>query len=150
MNLQNLSRLIACAVFTLLFSISANAQSTKANEKSTAKKAEAEPANIQQVLIDKFMIPSASLADFKARMAVNRKFIKTLPGFVKDDVYSRTDAASGYVHIVTLAVWKNETEMKKAKEAVQAKYTKEEFNMPEFLDKLGIKMERGQYELVKE
>jgi predicted ester cyclase len=94
--------------------------------------------------IDKFFVPASAKEEFMRRVKINRDFLKTLPGFIKDEAYERTDE-NGNIIFVTIAVWENEEVIKKAKEAVQAAYKKEGFNMAAFLEQSKITMDRGLY-----
>ena len=99
----------------------------------------------ERVFIDRFVVPQTSEQEFMERMTVNRNFIKDLPGFIEDAAYERRDE-QGNLIIVTVAIWENEEAIKKAKEAVQAEYKREGFNMPATLERLKITMiERGVY-----
>jgi heme-degrading monooxygenase HmoA len=99
----------------------------------------------ERVFIDRFVVPQTSKQEFVERMDVNRNFIKNLPGFVEDAAYERLDE-QGNLIIVTIATWENEDAIRKAKEAVQAEYKKEGFNMQAMLERLKITMmERGVY-----
>ena len=103
-----------------------------------------ESVALEHILIDKFIVPQNAKQEFVERMNINRNFIKDLPGFVEDKVYERVDE-QGNLIVVTVAVWKNEEAIKKAKEAVQAEYKKQNFNMPEMLKRLDITIDRGIY-----
>ena len=103
-----------------------------------------EPVSAEQVLIDKFIVPQNARQEFVERMNINRNFIKGLDGFVRDNVYERTDE-QGNIIVVTIAVWQNEEAIKKAKEAVQEEYKRLNFNMPEMLKRLNITIDRGVY-----
>lgn len=99
--------------------------------------------------IDKFFVPKAAITEFKKRMDDNRRLIKTLPGFLMDEVYEQADAA-GNLNIITIACWQNTEAMSAAKGVVQAEYVKTGFNMQKFLQESEIKMERGIYKEVRE
>lgn len=99
---------------------------------------------MQQILIDKFTIPPEARDEFISRMEFNRSFIKNLPGFIEDAVYMRTDE-NGNIVYVTIAVWKNESVLKLAKEAVQAEYRKHEFDLEKMFKRLRIIKERASY-----
>jgi heme-degrading monooxygenase HmoA len=103
------------------------------------------PASTKQIFIDHFIVPQDAKPEFVERMNINRTFIKTLDGFIEDNVYERTDEKGNSV-VVTVAVWQSEDAIKKAREAVQAEDKKQGFNMPEMLKRLGITMDRGIYE----
>lgn len=111
----------------------------------TIKTSDASP----QIFIDRFFVPLTSKPAFLERMAINRNFIKTLPGFIEDTVYERLDD-QGNLIVVTVAAWANEEAIKKAKEAVQAFYKKEAFDMQGFLKGLNITIDRGVYKKVGE
>ena len=99
---------------------------------------------MRQVLIDKFVIPKNAIEEFIQRMTYNRGFIKNLPGFVQDAAYERTDE-NGDKIVVTVAVWQDEDAIKRAKEAVQAEYTRIGFGLAEMLARLNITVERATY-----
>jgi len=99
---------------------------------------------MEQIFIDRFIIPQSAKAEFTERMQINRHFISKLPGFVRDDVYERM-GEDGSLLCITIAVWANEAMLKNARELVQAEYQREGFNLPALLERLGIRMERGQY-----
>jgi heme-degrading monooxygenase HmoA len=99
---------------------------------------------MEQIFIDRFIVPQNAKAEFTERMQINRNFISKLPGFVRDDVYERR-GDDGDVLYITIAVWASEAMLKSAKELVQAEYQREGFNLPALLKRLGIRMERGQY-----
>jgi steroid delta-isomerase-like uncharacterized protein len=98
-------------------------------------------------LIDKFFVPAAAKGEFYERMHINRNFIRTLPGFVKDEAYEYTDD-NGNLICVTVAQWADKAAVAKAKEAVQAEYKKEGFDMPAMLKRLNITIDRGIYATV--
>ncbi len=102
-------------------------------------------SNGEQIrFIDKFVVPMKAKEAFMERVKINRSFIKTLPGFIEDHTYERTDE-NGNLIFITIAVWENEEFVKKAKEVVQAEYKRQGFNMPQFLEQLQITMDRGLY-----
>lgn len=95
-----------------------------------------------QIFIDKFFIPQNAIDAFTERLNINRNFIKTLDGFIRDSTYQSTDEA-GNMTCITVAVWENEEVLKKAKEAVHNEYQKQDFNPVQFMEELNVKMERG-------
>jgi predicted ester cyclase/heme-degrading monooxygenase HmoA len=103
-----------------------------------------QPSGNQVNFIDKFLVPAKAKQEFLERVKINRNFIKNLPGFIEDAAYERTDE-NGNLVFITIAVWESEDAVKKAKEAVQAEYKKQGFNMPEMLERLNITMDRGVY-----
>jgi len=130
----------------LTFSAKIYSQTTpsKHDAKMKTNQSIEEPVSAEQVLIDKFIVPQNARQEFVERMNINRNFIKGLDGFVRDNVYERTDE-QGNIIVVTIAVWQNEEAIKKAKEAVQEEYKRLNFNMPEMLKRLNITIDRGVY-----
>jgi len=100
---------------------------------------------MHQIFIDKFTIPESTFKEFSERMNYNRQFLKKIPGFIQDKVYKSADE-QGNILIITVAEWKDELSLKKAKELVQDEYKRINFNPAEFITKLNIKMERGTYQ----
>jgi predicted ester cyclase/heme-degrading monooxygenase HmoA len=98
----------------------------------------------QVSFIDKFHVPAQAKQEFLERVAVNRNLIKKLPGFIEDHAYERTDE-NGDLIFITVAIWKNEDAVKKAKEAVQLEYKKEGFDMPQMIKRLNITIDRATY-----
>ena len=99
----------------------------------------------ERIFIDRFVVPQKSKSEFIERMNINRNFIKNLPGFIEDAIYERNDE-QGNLICVTIAVWTSEEAIKKAREAVQAEYKKEGFNLQAMLERLNITMaDRGVY-----
>jgi len=99
---------------------------------------------MEQIFIDRFIMPQNAKAEFAERMQINRAFIKQLSGFVNDEAYERTDEEGNFI-CVTIAIWASEEALKNAKELVQAEYQQQGFNLPAMLQRLDIRMERGQY-----
>jgi len=99
--------------------------------------------------IDKFVIPAPAIDEFMERMSVNRTFLRTLPGFIRDEAYTYKDDDSNLI-CVTIAVWKDHAAIANAKQAVQAEYKKEGFDMPAMLSRLHITMDRGVYSALQE
>ncbi|TGM11237.1 antibiotic biosynthesis monooxygenase [Leptospira selangorensis] len=103
---------------------------------------------MQKVLIDTFIVPKKSKLEFFNRVKVNRNFIKNLPGFVQDSSYIR-EKSSNEIQFVTVAIWEDEEAISNAKKEVQASYQKEGFDMPGMLERLGISIERGIFDVSK-
>ena len=100
---------------------------------------------MKQILIDKFLVPQEAIEEFTNRMNYNRNIIKNITGFLGDTVYKRADE-NGNLVIITIAEWKDENCILNAKEAVQTKYKKTGFDLPGFIARLNIEMERGIYQ----
>jgi len=100
---------------------------------------------MHQIFIDKFIIPKSSFDEFSERMNYNKEFIKKISGFIGDKGYKSIDE-QGNILIITIAKWEDELSLKKAKEMVQNEYKRINFNPPEFMLRLNVKMERGTYQ----
>ncbi|MEH3112607.1 ester cyclase [Pedobacter terrae] len=94
--------------------------------------------------IDEFLVPETSFVSFKERLDYNRDLIKNLEGFIKDDVLIQNEGAN-ILTIMTIAIWKDEECMQRAKEAVRVEYEANKFDLKEFNQKLNIKMQRSLY-----
>ncbi|MCW3467051.1 ester cyclase [Chitinophaga nivalis] len=98
--------------------------------------------------IDKFFVPAAGKTAFLQRLHFNRHFIKTLPGFIEDAAYSYTDEQGNFT-CITVASWDNITSLTQAKEAVQAEYRKQGFDLAAMLEQLHIVADRGVYQVME-
>jgi len=94
--------------------------------------------------VDEFEIPEKSYKKFKEKLDYNRNFIKTLDGFIKDEIIKNIDNPSK-INIITIAVWKDQKSLDNAKELVKAEYERIDFNPAEFTQELNVKMKRGIY-----
>jgi heme-degrading monooxygenase HmoA len=114
---------------------------------NTSPESQNRKASMQQILIDKFIVPPDTKAEFLRRMSINRNFIKTLPGFVQDAAYEQTGGDSEF-NYVTVAVWENAEAFESARKAVTAEYQKQGFDLKEFLKKSNIKIDRAVYRII--
>jgi len=104
----------------------------------------------QKILVDRFSVPATALSDFTQRMNYNRGLIKSLPGFVRDDVYEMQDEKGNW-SIITVATWQNQSSIDQAKRTVQEDYKKSGFNMQQFIQQRNIVLlERGIYQKLEE
>lgn len=104
-------------------------------------------ANPKKVIfIDRFIVPAASVSEFKNRVQINRSLIRTMPGFI-DDAAFETPEKGGSIRFVTVAEWESEQAIQLAKESVQALYKKEGFDLPGMLKRLNITLDREQYKI---
>jgi heme-degrading monooxygenase HmoA len=103
-----------------------------------------ERSSMEVVLIDKFIVPEESKAEFLEAVRSSATFLRTLPGFVDGFVYERTDSESGQ-NVVTTAVWKDEEAFQNAKKSAAEEFKRIGFNPPEIMKKLKVEIERGVY-----
>lgn len=99
--------------------------------------------------IDKFIVPAGARKEFIERMRINRSFIRSLPGFMEDAAYEQADGQGNTV-IVTVAHWTSAEAVDSAKNAVQAFYREQGFDMPAMLKRLNITLDRGLYKDLKD
>jgi|GEM_PF-4318774 len=96
------------------------------------------------VFIDRFVVPPAGQAEFRARMNSNRRFIRQLPGFVADAAYEHSDEQANLV-CITIAKWASPQALEQAKAAVQAHYRQQGFQPAEMMARLHISLDRAMY-----
>lgn len=96
------------------------------------------------VLIDKFVVPEDSKAQFLEEVRKSAAFLRTLPGFVEGFVYEKTDGDSRN-NIVTSAVWKDEESFVNAKKSAAEGFRKIGFNPQEIMKNLNVEIERSIY-----
>jgi heme-degrading monooxygenase HmoA len=115
----------------------------KANDFSAKK------SNMQQILIDKFIVPIEAKEEFLARLRMNLDLIKKQPGFVETTAYEKS-GGEGEFNYVTIAVWEEEEALTNAKQTVSAENQKLGFKLPEILQRLNIKIDRAVYNKLEE
>jgi len=145
MKKANLVNLILLLGFFLATQIKIYSQTTNSKKEVKMETIQEKKSDtLEKILIDKLIVPEKAKQEFIERMNINRNFIKQQPGFIGDAVYERSDGQGNLVY-VTVAVWQNEDALNNAKEAVQAEYRKQNFNLPEMLKRLNITIDRGIY-----
>ena len=100
---------------------------------------------MEKVLIDLFVVPEKSLPEFMEAVRKLPPLLRTLPGFVEGYVYQRKGEAGRY-NVVTTAVWASEEAFLAAKQAAQEAYRRMNFNPQEVIARLGVQMERGEFD----
>jgi heme-degrading monooxygenase HmoA len=103
--------------------------------------------NMEQILIDKATCPANAKEQFMKRMSISRDFIRKQPGLLREEAYQSTDN-DGNLTVMTTVIWENEEALQRARQAILAEYKREGFNIMEFCQRLGIKIERGEYKLM--
>jgi heme-degrading monooxygenase HmoA len=111
---------------------------------SSAKK-----SNMQQILIDKFIVPTETKEEFLTRLRLNLDLIKSQPGLVETTAYEKT-GGEGEFNFVTVAVWENDEALSKAKQTVSAEYRKQGFDLQEMLKRLNVKIDRAVYKKLED
>ena len=96
------------------------------------------------VLIDTFVVPETSQAEFLEGANRVQGFVKALPGFVEGFVYEQTEGENP-CNFLTTAVWANEDAFENAKTAVASRNQSLGFNPQETRARLGIESVRAVY-----
>jgi len=99
---------------------------------------------MEVVLIDKFIVPEESKAEFLEEVHKSAAFLRTPPGFVEGFVYEKTEGASGN-NVVTSAVWTDEQVFQNAKKRAAERFEKIGFNPQEIMKRLKVEIERAVY-----
>ena len=103
--------------------------------------------NMEQILIDKAICPANAKEQFIKRMNISRDIVRKQPGLIREEAYESTDK-DGNLTVMTTVIWKNEEALQQARQAIMAEYKREGFNIMEFCQRLGIKIERGEYKVM--
>src|SRR6185369_4188942 len=88
-----------------------------------------------KVVIGKIYIPKNSIEDFRKQAGVTPAFLKTQQGFIKNEVYEKTDD-SGNLHVITIVTWQNQESYMHAQQSLTEYYKKINFDRMEFRDRL--------------
>lgn len=102
----------------------------------------------QVYFVDRFIIPEKSISEFIKQMNLNRNFVKTQSGYIRGEAFQYFDNRRNLI-LMTIAVWKNQDYLDKAKKAMQTEFKRVDFNPVEFNKRLHIKMDRGEFESIK-
>lgn len=99
------------------------------------------------IFVDRFTVPRGAYAEFLKKVEYNRSYIKTLPGFIEDNMMVNESDAD-HVEFMTIAVWQSQKHLEAAKKSVQDEYRRINFNPAEFTKEHGITMDRQVYAAV--
>jgi heme-degrading monooxygenase HmoA len=99
---------------------------------------------MEVILIDEFIVPEESKAEFLEGARKIQSFIRTLPGFVEGFLHEKKDGESRH-DFLTTAVWENEEAFENAKRAVAIENQKQGFNPQETRQRLKIESVRSTY-----
>lgn len=119
------------------------------NKENIMSEIEANKEINRTVFIDKFFVPAPGKEEFYERMQINRKFIRSLPGFIEDAAYACTDKEDNLI-CVTVAIWEDLKALNMAREAVQEEYRRQGFDPAEMFRRLNITADRGVYQKLKD
>jgi len=100
---------------------------------------------METILIDEFIVPEESKAEFLEGARKSQSFIRTLPGFVEGFLYEKKDGESRH-NFLTTALWESEEAFENAKKAVAVEYQRRGFNARETRQRLKIESVRSTYQ----
>ena len=100
---------------------------------------------METILIDEFIVPEESKAEFMEGARKIQSFVRTLPGFVEGFIYEKRNGESRH-NFLTTAVWENEEAFENAKKAVAAEHQKQGVSPQETRQRLKIDGARSIYE----
>ena len=101
-----------------------------------------------KVNIGKIDVPKASIEEFRKQSSQTPIYLRTLPGFVKDDYYEMTDEL-GNLHMMSVTVWENDEYYKKAQATLKKHYEEIHFNRMEFVQHLGLTVKYEAYSVLE-
>ncbi len=107
------------------------------------------PYDEQVSVIDKITVPVKAVPAYSEKSVYIRNILRQQVGFLKYEIFQQEDK-SGNLTVITIATWKNQHHLDRAKSVMQQEMRKKGLNMPEFLKQQGITMERGIYYSVEE
>jgi heme-degrading monooxygenase HmoA len=100
---------------------------------------------MEKILIDTFIVPEESLAEFLKEVRKSASILRTIPGYVEGFIYKKKDGVSRH-SVITTAVWKSEEAFENAKKTAMAEFQKQGFHPQEVMSRFKVEMERGIYE----
>lgn len=101
-----------------------------------------------KVNIGKIDVPKAFIEEFKKQSTQTPVYLRTLPGFVKDDYYEMLDD-SGNLHMISITVWENDAYYKRAQATLKKHYEEIHFNRMEFIQQLGLTVKYEAYSVLE-
>jgi heme-degrading monooxygenase HmoA len=138
-----MKKLVLLSVFVILLALSSTTRGNDRMKKGAIRTQK--EYTMEMVLIDTFIVPEESKADFLERTQKAQSFIRTLPGFVEGFLYEKKEGESKF-NFMTIAVWKNEDAFENAKKAVATEFQKKGFDPQETRKRLRIESERAVYQ----
>ena len=99
--------------------------------------------------IDKFLVPKSAMTEFMSKTTYNRNFIKSLPGFISDQILVEQGDHEDTLAVMTIAAWESQDKINAAKALVQSEYKRIGFDPAAFCRQLNIKLERSEYAALK-
>jgi heme-degrading monooxygenase HmoA len=90
-----------------------------------------------KIVIGRIYVPKNSIEEFRKQAGVTPSFLKTLPGFIKNEVFEKFDD-TGNLHFITIVIWQDQQSFMNAQQALTEYYKKINFDRMQFRDRLKI------------
>ncbi len=97
--------------------------------------------------IDRFVVPAAARDEFLKNITRVHSILREQPGFIWDAILESAPGP-GEFDFVTIAEWEKADALEPAKAAVAASHHEAGFDPQEMFQRLGIRMEPGNYRYV--
>ena len=136
------------AVLTVLLSMNTFAQHIN-QQKMEQVHIKEDPSTGKCAVIDKISVPANAIATFAEKAAYIGNVVRQQAGFIKYEIF-QLKGDNGTLKIITVATWADRQYLDNAQLAVKEAMNKAGINMPSFLEKNGIVMERDIYIPVEE
>ena len=94
--------------------------------------------------VDKFVVPLAARTEFLSKVRATHERLRTVPGFVQDDILEQT-SGPGEFNFVTFVAWISDDCIAAAPAAVMDLHRQMGFNPQAMYAQLGIKADVGTY-----
>lgn len=94
--------------------------------------------------VDRFIVPATARGEFLQRVVETHEILRAQEGFIRDAILEKA-SGPGRFNLVTIAEWRSQTDMDRAKSAVLAMQAKSGFNPQEILARLGIGADIANY-----
>ena len=131
--------------FTLLLPMMSRAQSSYSKRNSAQSDSLKTKSQMEyKFVIGKIVVPSKSIEAFRKQLPVTPNYLKTLPGFVKGEMYEMTDDA-GSLHVLSITVWDNQKSYENAQHKLTAFYKEINFDRMAFREKMQITADYSLY-----
>jgi hypothetical protein len=98
--------------------------------------------------VDIFNVPTHARSRFIDRVEETHRVLRTIPGFIEDHILERPGGSGAYT-IVTIAKWKDEETVRKAKTVVSAWHSKTGFSPQTLMRELGVEAAIGEFRPVE-
>jgi heme-degrading monooxygenase HmoA len=94
--------------------------------------------------IDKFVVPASSREEFLRRVRETHDILRLQSGFVRDAILEQY-AGPGRFNLVTIAEWRSQDDIDKARTAVLEAHAASGFDPREAIERLGIEADIAYY-----